>query len=546
MRKIQITLLRLILILLSGEALLPRISADTAPEAPLHQLLERQFGKLSIAEERLASAAANGKTADCTDLSGDQKNVKADLLVWLCTDVQATGQLTFRGISITGAEIVGQIDLKWAKIAFPITASKSVFRYDVDLANSDIAFLSLADSRVRRLDATEAHIAGSLNLERSIITDGVELRSAKIGGYLDCEGAQLTGNPALDANSATIEGSVFLRDDFKADGGVTLIATKVGVNLVCDGGTFIRNKNVPAAGGMAIPDQFMSGGSALDANSAKVEGDVRLRGGFKAEGDVIFTFGYAGGSFQWSGVKSPEEATLDLTLAQVRTVLNDQASLPRQVSLDGFTYDQIDPRSSLHADDQLRWLALPPDRRFSTQPFEQLASVFRRMGLEEDARAVIIAKNENVAQYFRGHPGWLWYGVFGKLIGYGYKPWRAFFVSVVIIGVGSLIFSFGHRRRLITPTSEAAYGTEGGTPQLLESYPRFNSLVYSLETFVPLVKMGVGDHWMPNANRGRWVGVEAVGFTTGGLLRLYYWFHITAGWVFSALWVGALTGLVKT
>jgi hypothetical protein len=63
---------------------------------------------------------------------------------------------------------------------------------------------------------------------------------------------------------------------------------------------------------------------------------------------------------------------------------------------------------------------------------------------------------------------------------------------------------------------------------------------------VPLVKMGVGDHWMPNANRGRWIGVEVVGFTTGGMLRLYYWFHIAAGWILSALWLGALTGLVKT
>jgi hypothetical protein len=42
---------------------------------------------------------------------------------------------------------------------------------------------------------------------------------------------------------------------------------------------------------------------------------------------------YAGGNFQWSGVKSPEKATLDLTLAHVRTVLNDQASLPKQVGL---------------------------------------------------------------------------------------------------------------------------------------------------------------------------------------------------------------------
>ena len=98
MREMQITLLTLMLSLACGPAVSPAVKAETAEETPLHHLLVTKFGKLSGAEERLASAAANGETADCTDLSGDQKNVKADLLVWLCTNVQATGQLTFRGI----------------------------------------------------------------------------------------------------------------------------------------------------------------------------------------------------------------------------------------------------------------------------------------------------------------------------------------------------------------------------------------------------------------------------------------------------------------
>ena len=68
MREMQITLLTLMLLLTCGPAVSPTVKAETVEETPLHQLLVIKFGKLSGAEEKLASAAANGETADCTDL----------------------------------------------------------------------------------------------------------------------------------------------------------------------------------------------------------------------------------------------------------------------------------------------------------------------------------------------------------------------------------------------------------------------------------------------------------------------------------------------
>src|SRR4029077_7165778 len=41
-----------------------------------------------------------------------------------------------------------------------------------------------------------------------------------------------------------------------------------------------------------------------------------------------------------------------------------------------------------------------------------------------------------------------------------------------------------------------------GTPQVSEDYPKFNAFVYSAETFVPLLKLGIGERWTPNAHRG--------------------------------------------
>jgi hypothetical protein len=192
---------------------------------------------------------------------------------------------------------------------------------------------------------------------------------------------------------------------------------------------------------------------------------------------------------------------------------------------------------------QLDWLQLQPRQQFFSQPFEQLATAYRNMGLEDEVRKVMIAKNSEHAQWVKGQPEWLWYGIFGPWINFGYTPWVAFQFSLTVVGFGSFIFWRGDRKGLIAPTSEGAYGT-GRAHQLLESYPKFSPIIYSVETFVPFLKLGIGDYWMPNAKRGKKLILGMM--TTGGALRLYYWLHITAGWVLSALWIGGLTGIVKT
>jgi len=108
----QTNFLRSILVFLTAVAsLASSTAAEIASQIPLHQLVVDRFGKLSLAEEKLVDAATDGKTADCTDMSGDAKNIRGDLLSWLCTNPQATAQLTYRGISITGAQVVNKVDL---------------------------------------------------------------------------------------------------------------------------------------------------------------------------------------------------------------------------------------------------------------------------------------------------------------------------------------------------------------------------------------------------------------------------------------------------
>ena len=237
--------------------------------------------------------------------------------------------------------------------------------------------------------------------------------------------------------------------------------------------------------------------------------------------------------------------------------MNEQASrlTAGKLRVDGFVYDQIDDDASPNAEAQLSWVDRQPRNRFLSQPYEQLAAVLGKMGLEEDERKVMVAKNKNKAAHLHWRPAWLWYGLLGKLIGYVYRPWRAFIISLILIGIGWLVFQLGYHSNLFIPTGDKAYVVEkdgtrrlkNGMPQISEDYPKFNAFVYSMESFVPLVKMGISDRWTPNAHRGTSLRLGIATLPrTGSLLRYYLWFHMITGWVLSALWVGGITGLVKT
>ena len=261
----------------------------------------------------------------------------------------------------------------------------------------------------------------------------------------------------------------------------------------------------------------------------------------------------------YSGLIEPEKAILDLRSAKVGTLWDDKGSWPSEgmLLLDGFNYERLDEQSPLDAKSRTDWLHRQPRLSFLPQPYEQLAAVFRQMGYERDARLVMIEKNRDRARFMRfPRPGWWWYNFFGSLIGYGYAPFRAFLMSVAIILLGAFLFHVGSCHGLISPTREGAYAKapngqfvldNSGRREVLEDYPAFDAFVYSLESFVPLIKFDQTANWTPNANRRTEISsfYLRVPFT-GRFLRYYLYCHIAAGWLLTSLWVGAVTGLVKS
>jgi hypothetical protein len=200
--------------------------------------------------------------------------------------------------------------------------------------------------------------------------------------------------------------------------------------------------------------------------------------------------------------------------------------------------------------------ARPKLHRYVTQPYTQLASVYQAIGQDEQANQVLVARAERLgelARPFSAHG--IWYRYVGKLIGYGYEPFRAVKIGAVIVILGAIVFGIGNRRRLMAETKLAEHVlSQEGEPRLISpTYPRFNPLVYSLDVFLPFVDLQQICYWLPGENasgaqpsRNCFLHVGRWSLKWSSLLRVYLWFQTLAGWTLCTLLAAAVTGIVKS
>ena len=126
----------------------------------------------------------------------------------------------------------------------------------------------------------------------------VRLPGADIGGNVECDRGAFE-NPdgyALVADELKTKGSVFLRNGFRAKGEVRLPGAHIGGDLDCVGGSFENPKSREKANNRDKPDR-----PALNAAGLKTRGNVFLREGFAAKGEVRFVGAEIGGQLSCTG-----------------------------------------------------------------------------------------------------------------------------------------------------------------------------------------------------------------------------------------------------
>ena len=569
------------------------------------------FTATEAGEETSLKAQKIGKPEDNNPANAagwpNNRVIHAECLNWLFTDRKASQLVTYKGITLRGIRVDGDIDLDDAEVKFPFFASNCSFQ-EISLRRAHLRGVYFRACYLTALNANAATVDNGFFLREGSKGEGSKTRgevnfvNATIGNILDCNGAEFINadGKAFNGSGARIKGIVLLQHGFRARGELNFEGVTIDGDLACDSaelrnprgkalnvstgkiGGDVSLRRVTARGDVDFTEAEIRGsfkaegasfknlsprGVALSANGATIRGNMYLTRAFKdqkeidfrAQGEIDLFQTSVGGSLELyhAQLTTGRGATLDLQSATVGVLRDDESSWPLKgrLLLDGFTYSRISGDSSLNAMSRVRWLHLQPATNFRPQPYEQLASVLRTMGDEREARRVMITKNSDHATFIKPFSGgWWWYNVFGWLIGYGYTPSRAFWISLGMIALGWLVFHVGYLSNIISPTDEKGYlkdaagqiVEENGRDGVSEHYTKFNAFVYSVESFTPLIKLDQTSSWMPNANRGLEIHFWYLHLRTGSLLRMYLWLHIVAGWILTSLWVGGVTGLVKT
>jgi hypothetical protein len=487
-------------------------------------------GELNCRDAQLAGRDQYGNAMGC-----DGIKVSNDMIL--------DGKFTAAGaVRLLGADIAGQLSCRGAK-----------------LTGHDQA----GDAMVG--DAMKVGTGAFLN-EGFTAAGAVRLIRAEIAGVLACDGAQLNGHDesgvAMDASGIKVDGDMFLNDRFTAAGGaVWLPGADITGQLNCRGAQLTGQDG---------------DGNGLVADGIKVGGDVLLNEGFTAVGCVSFFSAHIGvsvslkptalanagkvalaagrmqlaGHLRWLPAQQID-GIVDLQGATVGA-LDDDWSNDRPngcwpvgglLRLDGFSYGRFAGDQQATVEQRLAWIrsqyqqpATSGSAVFPTQPYEQLAAVYRQAGQDDQARKVAIARRADLRKYGGLNP----YRRFGNwfldwTIKYGYQTWRAAVGLAVVFAAFLALSVIAQHQHVMVPIGEIeGLHSVPSAMRCASDYPCFYPIGYAIDTVIPIINVHQADNWGPNGHAPWgwfWVGVT--------------WATTAVGWALATLLVAGYTGLVR-
>ncbi len=312
-------------------------------EPPLVRLARDKFGgELTETDARFFAAVAandwadlrpsNDTTYNAEDLESwaTTPKLKADRLIWLCTDPAAVKLVPSRGVWLRGARIDGRIDLYRTNVPFSLTFYDCLFTNGFNIAHAKLEELDIRNSFSAAIQARGVQIAENLYLLTTSVFGGLDFIDAQIGGDFDFTGGlafhgmtaadMAKKGIALNFHDAKIGGDVKLGDKFRAYGQVRLIGTQIGRSLICGNGKF--------AGG---------GQTAIDAHRAHIGSNAAFTAGFRADGGLELRRAHIGGDLDCDGGRF-------IAIADSEALDADLIDVGGQVRLGG----------GLHADGEVR------------------------------------------------------------------------------------------------------------------------------------------------------------------------------------------------
>ena len=268
--------------------------ASAAPGAELLKLAEGEFSNLTPAETALlkfagsyrsepggfAAAGPSAKPNDPSndpshaDLWGKEREVRAELIRWLCVDPRVKALIDPQGIRLLGARITGKLNLVNVTIPFAVTLRNCSIGERMTFEHTSFPSLDLGGCYTGEIDGRGAAVHSDLNLNSLRASGQVWFSDSTIDGDLRARGGHFTHSKvepqeteaekvewktALDLESARIAGDVWLCGGFEADGRVDLITVTISRSLQLSG-TFNNPNNVAIiAGGLVVASDVFFG-----------------------------------------------------------------------------------------------------------------------------------------------------------------------------------------------------------------------------------------------------------------------------------------------
>ena len=182
-------------------------------------------------------------------------------------------------------------------------------------------------------------------------------------------------------------------------------------------------------------------------------------------------------------------------------------------------------------------------RKFKPQPYVELAKTFRAAGYEAAARNVLVRLERNKTRC-SGFAFWhqFWRYSLDIFLRYGYAPFRPVVYVLLWAIVSAVVFHNGYGAEQILPSKDNQAGemsTSKLIPPLVNPTPdppvAFNSIVYAVDTLVPIVDLNQKKNWTISTARAG----------TSGLALLLI-FNTFFGWLMTTLFAAGVTGLLRT
>jgi hypothetical protein len=492
--------------------------------------------KLHGAESQLWHCATSGEPFDLRTgvledddiLQGrtwpEERCIRAEVLTALLYHMGHAGSINTSTLRLSGARITGRILLAGADVVVAMLFEQCYLDEVPDLSEARTRSIRILKSKIPGLYAHHVNVDGRLDLSGSVIDGRLRLVNARVNDEFGLNGSKLLnpGGWTIFAGGITVEGAMFGRHGFESQGSIRLVGARL------NGGLFLDRAYLNA------PE-----GNAFVADNLRVEGRM-ICDGLVAEGEIRLPGARINGQLSWDGAiiranntgldlrrlvaedlqltpAQPIEGIVDLGSAHVSVFCDNPATWPSDLRLDGFTYDSLitlrggsedagiakyisDSANTsaeiLPAADRLVWLRRTPIG-YRPQPYEQLAIFYRRVGHDDEARKVLLAKQRS-RRSTQGLAGKIWSYLLDLSVGYGYRPWLAALWLVALITLGTAVFAWRPPLAMNPHTA-----------------PPFDPFVYTINLLLPVGQFIQANQWNPSGAE-RWFAYALVG--TGWLL----------------------------